>query len=563
MKHYSSVQIAITLLLLLAVQSGSLWSQSTNANSRPNILFIAIDDMNDWAGFLDTHPQVQTPHMDALAEAGISFTNAHCPAPLCGPSRSAIMSGRWPTSTGVYTNHINYRTKFSGQVSVPEYFRQQGYYAMGVGKIFHAGVDKMPINAFDEYGGKGISASPFSSKDLQTALQTPFHKVTKQGKEFSFPLNGIPADRHWGKSHTFDWGAIDLPDSLFGDTRSTNWAMEKLKENHQKPFFLAVGFTRPHQPLFNPKRFHDQYPLESLVLPPVIEGDLQDVPRAASEYARAATTSGLHKSVAAYGEWPHAVSSYLAAISYVDDLIGNLMQALEASEYADNTLVIVWSDHGWHLGEKEHWGKGTGWYRSTRIPLLIIPPRTQEPSGFTAHSVSNRPVNLIDLGPTMAEMAGIPLRPEWEGKSLLPLLQNPDTKWQAYTHTTFAVGNHSITTERWQYLHYFDGTTELYDLLRDPNEFVNLANQPEYAAIQAQLHSWLPKEPNWKHMIRYHNFKALVPADGSRISLYNHAYQNQVEGNNNVAADYPKVVNHIENWIQRTQPTAQYLSIAD
>lgn len=541
---------------LLAGYASALFSQS-----RPNILFIAIDDMNDWVGFLNTHPQVQTPHMDALAKTGISFTQAHCPAPICGPSRTAIMSGQWPSTTGIYTNQINYRKQLPHLTCLPEHFRNHGYRVMGVGKLFHSSLNKIPEGAFDEYGERGSSASPFSSEDIALAHQNPFHTVEKAGKTFRFPLNGIPADRYWGKNHTFDWGAVDLPDSLFSDARNTDWAIDKLQHSYDQPFFLAMGFTRPHQPLFNPKRFHDLYPLDSVQLPLVAEHDLADVPRSGKEVALVAGTSGLHSSVKQYGEWEHAVSSYLASISFVDHLVGKLIQALQASPYANNTWVVLWSDHGWHLGEKSHWGKATAWFRSTRVPFLIIPPTTQVPAGFEPNSICESPVNLIDLAPTLSDISGIPPLSQWEGKSLLPLIQNPKDIWQAHTLTTSGRGNHSITTNRWQYIHYFDGAAELYNLTNDPDQFHNLIGRSEHANVVERLHAHLPSEPQWKHFIRYHNFKAVVPADSSPMLLFNMAYQNQANEQTNVADEYPRVVEHIQSWLDRHRPTGKYLNM--
>ena len=527
-----------------------------------NVLFIAIDDMNDWVGFLDTHPQIQTPHMDALAEQGVSFTNAHVPAPICGPSRTAIMSGLWPTSNGIYTNAISYRRQMPHLVSLPEYYRQNGYHVMGVGKIFHGGESNIPEGAFDEYGFRGGSGSPFTREELSLDKQTPFNRVIKNGKEYRLPLNGFPADRHWRSNNTFDWGPVDVPDAEYSDTQKTDWAIGKLQEKQEKPFFLAIGFDRPHQPLYNPKRFHDLYPVESVVLPQTTDDDLSDLPRSAREYALAPNTSGLHKSVEQYGQWEHAVSSYLASISYVDELVGNIMAALEKSAYADNTLVVLWSDHGWHLGEKEHWGKATGWYRSTRIPLLIIPPRNQSPDGFEAHSKSARMVNLLDLAPTIADMTNVPIRKEWEGNSLLPLIADPDREWQSWTHTTSGRGDHTITTPGWQYLHYFDGGEELYDLQRDPDELDNMANVQEYTEVKERLRQYLPKEPQWKYFVRYHNFKAVVPADGSPTLLFDLAYRDHVNEQENVAEDHPEIVTKIEDWLAIERPNSKYLSMA-
>jgi arylsulfatase A-like enzyme len=551
------------LILLLLMPTWANGQEASAETARPNVLFISIDDMNDWAGFLDTHPQIQTPHMDTLAEEGVSFTNAHVPAPICGPSRTAIMSGLWPTSSGIYTNAINYRKQLPHLLSMPEYFRQNGFHVMGVGKLFHAGLEKVPQGAFDEYGEYGSSSAPFTKEEMTLTAQSPFNRVVKNGKEFRLPLNGFPADRIWRSTNTFDWGAVDLPDEMFSDTRSANWAIEKLQQKRDKPFFLAVGFHRPHQPLFNPKRFHDLYPLESVVLPPALEDDLDDVPRSGREYALAPSTSGLHKSVEQYGEWRHAVSSYLASISYVDELVGNIMSALKESAYADNTLVVLWSDHGWHLGEKEHWGKATGWFRSTRIPMIIVPPKNRSPEGFKPNTSSARMVNLLDLAPTIADMTNVPVRDEWEGKSLKSLISDPDREWQAWTHTTFGLGNHTISTQRWQYIHYFDGSAELYDLKRDPNEFVNLAGDRNYAGVMKHLSQYLPEEPKWKYFIRYHNFKAAVPADGSALKLFDLAYRNHVNEEKSLAEDYPEVVARIERWLAEKPPGSKFLTMAD
>jgi len=555
----------LPLVFLISAVMFPAWASAQTDpadQAHPNVLFIAIDDMNDWAGFLDTHPQVQTPHMDTLATQGVSFTNAHVPAPICGPSRTAIMSGLWPASNGIYTNAISYRRQMPHLISLPEYYRENGYHVMGVGKIFHGGDSNIPEGAFDEYGFRGGSGSPFTKEELSLDKQTPFNRVIKNGKEYRLPLNGFPADRHWRSSNTFDWGPVDVPDEEFSDTQKANWAMEKLQETHEKPFFLAVGFDRPHQPLYNPKRFHDMYPVDEVVLPQTIDGDLKDLPRSGREYALAPNTSGLHRSVVEYGQWEEAVSSYLASISYVDDLVGQIMAALEKSGYADNTLIVLWSDHGWHLGEKEHWGKATGWYRSTHIPLIIAPARAHAPDGFKPHSESARLVNLLDLGPTIADMTNVPIRKEWEGKSLLPLVRNPNQEWQSHTITTSGRGDHTITTERWQYLHYFDGAAELYDLQNDPDEFVNLAEDPDYAGVIERLRQFVPDEPQWEYFVRYRNFKAVVPADGSRMALYNMAYRNWVNEQNDLADDYPEEVAEIEKWLAETKPTGKYLTMA-
>ncbi|MDA9036336.1 sulfatase-like hydrolase/transferase, partial [Flavobacteriaceae bacterium] len=197
--------------------------QRTIISKPPNVVFISIDDLNDWVGFLGDKEAI-TPHMDSLANKGYSFLNAHCPAPVCGPSRTAILSGKWPVTTGVYDNQVNFAKDFFDTKSLPEHFKLNGYQVFGVGKIFHG--RGTPINAFDSYGGRMGSSAPFDSKDLRNNKQNPSHEVIKQGKKFLLPLNGMPADRYWNKSNTFDWGAVDLPDSLFADRVSVDWAIK-------------------------------------------------------------------------------------------------------------------------------------------------------------------------------------------------------------------------------------------------------------------------------------------------------------------------------------------------
>ena len=546
--------------IVLIVISGHFLGSLPYQNNPVNVLFICIDDMNDWAGFLHTHPQVKTPNLDAAAHRGFYFTNAHCPAPICGPSRTAVLSGLWPTTSGSYTNKINYRTEMKNHISLPAHFRSHGYYSMGTGKIFHSGLQKIPLDAFDEYGAKAVSAQPFTSDDLRLALQTPYHEITKQGQSFRLPFNGIPADRHWGKANTFDWGSVDLPDTLFDDVRNTDWTIEQLERNFTSPFFLALGFSRPHQPLYNPSRFHKLYPPEQVKLPQHIENDLDDVPRAGREYALAASTSGLHKSVVAYGKWSQAVSSYLASISFIDEQIGRVLAALDQSKYASNTAVIIWSDHGWHLGEKEHWGKETGWLRSSRVPLIIIPPKNAQ-TDFENQSQIDAVVNLIDLAPTLAELTGLPKNMQWEGRSLVQLMRNADEDWSNITHTTFGYGNHSIATDEWHFIKYFDGSKELYNIKNDFHQYHNLHSTVEGKNIIQALEKHLPKEPTIRHFVRHHNYKALVPVDGSEIILFNLSYQNHINQQTDVSQDYPNVTKFISDWIDEHKPTDKHIVI--
>ena len=527
----------------------------TNNQKKPNIVFISIDDLNDWVGFLG-YKKAITPNMDRLAENGFSFTNAHCPAPICGPSRTAILSGMYPVTSGVYDNNIKFSRDLPNVITLPEHFKKNGYKVYGVGKLFHGGVSNVPEAAFDEYGGRIGSAAPFNSSDLHNSKQNPNHEVTILGKKFQLPLNGMPADRYWNKAHTFDWGSVDLPDSLFSDRVSVDWAIDRLDKIKNKPFLLTLGFERPHQPLFNPKRFHEMYPLDKVSLPEVPIDDFQDLPYRAKQLALYPKTSGRHKTVVKYGQWENAVSSYLASVSFVDELIGDVVKALEKRDLMENTWIVLWSDHGWHLGEKSHWGKATGWYRSTRVPFLLVPPEGNT-QFKRAVNVKNM-VNLLDLAPTMSDIAGIPKKKSWEGRSLMPILKQQVKLWKEVSLTTFSIGSHTISTPDWQMISYYDGSFELYDLTNDPDQFNNIADQPQMSAVINQLKKHIPEEPNWNYFIRYGDYKILVPKKGS-IQVFNQI----LEGKNDedIANEIPELVKKISTYIYDNQPKKKKFSI--
>ena len=544
------------MLLCLLLLLGSCSGLDKQQRTQPNIVFISIDDLNDWVGFLG-YEQVKTPHMDRLAARGFSFSNAHCPAPVCGPSRTAILSGMRPVTSGIYDNNIKFSRDLPQVVSLPEHFKNNGYQVYGIGKLFHGSTANVPTTAFDAYGGKLGSAAPFTSSDLQISKQNPYHEISKLGKTFKLPLNGMPADRYWNRANTFDWGPIDLPDSLFSDRQSVDWSIDKLHKIKDQPFLLTLGFERPHQPLFNPKRFHDMYLLNEVELPKTPADDLRDLPQRAKQLALYPKTSGKHETVVKYGQWENAVASYLASVSFVDELVGDLVKALETLKLKNNTWIVLWSDHGWHLGEKSHWGKATGWYRSTRVPFLIIPP-----AGSTdykkAIEIKNM-VNLLDLAPTMADIAGIPKKTSWEGRSLMPLLREEASDWEEVSLTTFSIGSHTISTPDWQLISYFDGSFELYDLVNDPNQFKNIAYLPESKIVLEQLKKHIPEEPHWNYFIRHGDYKILIPKNGS-IKIFDQ----MLEGKNDkdMAGSLPGLIRKIERYIEQYSPQEKKFIIA-
>ena len=524
----------------------------TKAEQNPNIIFISIDDLNDWVDFWGANKQL--PLLGSIGCKAI-LINAHCPAPVCGPSRTAIY-GMQPVTLGIYDNNIKFSRDLPKVISLPEHFRKNNYKVFGVGKLFHGGASNVPKTAFDEYGGKRGSAAPFTSSDLQNSKQNPFHIVNKLGKTFKLPLNGIPADRYWNKAHTFDWGAVDLPDSLFSDRKSVDWAIEKINQIGDEPFLLTIGFERPHQPLFNPKRFHDLYPLKSIRLPDVPKEDLEDLPHRAKQLALYPQTSGRHESVIKFGQWENAVASYLASVSFVDDLIGDLVKALDNRNLIEKTWIVLWSDHGWHLGEKQHWGKATGWFRSTRVPFLIVPPHGNP--RYKKSKKVNHMVNLLDLAPTMADIAGIPHQNQWEGRSLMPILDQKVEDWEGFTITTFSIGSHTVSTPNWQLISYYDGSFELYNLNNDSHQFKNIADLPSSLEIIDKLKKHIPEENRWKYFIRYRDYKILVPETG-KIQVFDQ----MLEGRNadDIAEEVPDLVKKIKLYINNHQPQQKKFSI--
>lgn len=428
--------------------------------SRSNVLFIAVDDLNDWVGCLGGHPDTRTPNIDRLARSGVNFTNAHCASPLCNPSRAALMTGIRPSTSGVYQNGQPMRRSpvLAKAVTLTQHFRSAGYSVTGAGKIYH-GAFPDPQSWDDYYPNQG----PYRSPDPEPAKR---------------PVNGIP------DAVNFDWSPLDVPESAMGDFKVTDWVNRQLSRRHDKPFFLACGIYKPHLPWYVPRKYFEMFPLDRITLPEVNINDLDDIPPAGRRMAK---PEGDHANVLKYNQWRRAVQGYLASIAFADTMIGRVLDALEASPHAADTTVVLWSDHGWHLGEKLHWRKFSLWEEATHNVFLLRSPGITKPDSRCARSV-----NLLDIYPTLLDTLQLPARKELEGRSLLPLLKKPDTPWPYPTLTTYGHNNHSVRDERWRYIRYADGAEELYDRSRDPLEWTNLAARPDHEAEKRRLARWLP-----------------------------------------------------------------------
>ncbi len=470
-------------LILFALAAVDYEAAAASSN-RPNVLFISVDDMNDWVRCLGGYPgEIHTPNIDRLAERGLLFTNAHADAPVCNASRTAILTGMRPSTTGVYTNQHWWRPNLPQAVSLPEQFRSSGYYAAGGGKVFHHMPGFNPPDQWDTYFDLVFEGfNPFDSESPTDARGRPRWPAR-------FPLNNIEnvklGKRPPQNPLEFDWGPIEKSDLEVGDGQMARWAVEFLGQEQREPFFLASGIYRPHLPWYIPEQYFNLYDRNDIRLPLVKENDLNDVPATGKDMAKRLSKD--FDLLVEHNKWTEAVRAYLASISYADSLVGRILDALDASPYGKNTIIVFWSDHGYHLGEKGTWHKTTLWERATRVPFIIVAPEVT-----LAGTRCSRPVNLVDIYPTLLELCGLPKPDGLDGVSLVPLLRDPAANWERSALTTHLFGNHAVRSEHWRYIRYADGGEELYDHRNDPNEWTNLAGDPQYADTIRGHVRWLP-----------------------------------------------------------------------
>ncbi|MGE4490118.1 MAG: sulfatase [Kiritimatiellales bacterium] len=429
----------------------------------PNVLFVIIDDLNDYVSLLQDYPGVKTPNLDRFARSAMTFTRSSCAAPLCNPSRAAFLSGIAPYKSGVYgnTDHLTKSQPIMDSVLLPEQFLRNGYFTMYTGKIFHKGAGAARMKAMwkDSEGGTG--------------------KITMPSVD---PIPKSIAHPAW-----FTYEAWIGPDSDFNDFQAMEICKKRLQRTYDKPFFLAYGIHRPHNPWTAPKRFFDLYPMDTLQLPPVMENDLDDVPPIARQFAAGA---GDFQALKEAGFWTPVLQSYLACISAMDECLGGVLDALDESPYRDNTIVCLVADNGYHVGEKEMFGKNDLWEQSSHTLMMWRVPGVTEPGSQCAATVS-----LLDLYPTFNELCGLDAVPQHlDGQSLVPLLKNSYADWKRPGLTTRGAGNYSVTDGQWCYIRYEDETEELYNHSSDPYEWTNLAGNPEYSPIKSQLSPWLPAD---------------------------------------------------------------------
>jgi len=433
------------------------------AAEKPHILFIAIDDLNDWIGCLGGHPQVETPNIDRLARYDTLFANAHAQSPLCNPSRTSLMTGLRPTTTGIYGLAPWFRDveAFKDRVTLPQHLATNGYRTLTAGKIYHGGY------------GRGTN-------DREFQVLGPGSEIGARPEQKLIPPT--PGGNH----PLMDWGQFPHTDEDKGDFKITTWAVEQLDAKPEGPFFLSIGFFLPHVPCYATQRWFDLYPEEHLQLP-LIQRDDRDNTPPFSWFLHWDLPEPRLSWCEEHDQWKNLVRSYLACVSFVDSQVGRLLEAIQRNGFRDNTIIVLWSDHGYHLGEKLITGKNTLWERSTRVPLIFAGP------GIGRATVCNEPVELLDLFPTLNELCGLPAVDGLEGHSLGPQLKDSKAKRDWPAITSHNQGNHAVRSARWRYIRYADGSEEMYDMQDDPQEWKNLASDPAHAATIAEHRQWLPK----------------------------------------------------------------------
>jgi len=511
--------LGLMLVVGRASAASKYASKVSPVSGRPNVLLIMADDLRDYVGWMGGHPQSITPNMDRLARMGMRFTNAHCNFALCNPSRTSLLTGMLPSSSGVTGNEQDWRRSVQvvGKPTLPFYFREQGYLTAAAGKIFHANHGGPDGRLAGWHGGRrGFEQDAAWERRFPAAgVQIPDLPV-HVGQNF----NGLDI-WHW------DWGGIPVEDEKTDDGQVAGFAVDCLSQKQDRPFFLAVGLYRPHSPWYVPQKYFDALPLEDIQLPEVKADDLDDVPSVAKNHLK----SGVHQQMVDKGLWKAAVRGYLASIAFCDAMLGRILDALEKGGNAQDTIIVFTSDHGWYLGEKQMWHKGRLWEPATRIPLSIYAPGITRPDTTTA-----QPVALIDLYPTLCDLVGLPLPEHLDGTTLKPLLLDPAAKRDRPAIICAGGGkntSYAARDEHWRYIRHANGAEELYDHRNDPHEWTNLAGKPGHAEEKARLAAHFPAE--FKSAVRpAADILCPVSAAGSQDLMLN-------MGDEIPAADAPKL----------------------
>ncbi len=430
----------------------------------PDILFIVVDDMNDWISLLDPEAPIETPNLERLAQRGMLFTHAYCVSPACNPSRAATLTGLRPSTTGAYGNKSDWRGAVPDRKTIMQQFMGAGYDVRGAGKIFH-----------HHLGGAFHDQESFNDFRHMLPQKYPPKK-----------LNGAPK---YGSRNT-DWGQWPKRDEDSIDFHTASYCIEALgRTASDHPLFLACGIYKPHSPFFAPDSYHKAY--HDIELPARKPDDWSDLPAGANSLMRDKQwfwQGMVNVEQKQAGSYQNFIRAYAACAAFADAQIGRVLDALDRSPRRNNTIIVLWSDHGFHLGEKDHIEKFALWEKSNHIPFIVVAPNVTLPG-----SRCDRPVDMTAIYPTLLELCGLPADVMCDGTSLVPLLRDPKSKWDRPALMTYMRGNHAVRSDRWRYIRYADGSEELYDHDTDQNEWNNLAGNEQFAEILASHREWLPK----------------------------------------------------------------------
>ncbi|MDR1865773.1 MAG: sulfatase [Bacteroidales bacterium] len=455
---------------------------------RMNVLFLISDDMR---AELNVYGSVvaRTPNLDRLAQQGVRFEHAYCQYPLSGPARTSLLTGRRPTTSGVYGNGNRefFGATYPDWVSLPKYFKQHGYASLRSGKVFHGGIDD--TEAWTEGGEQRRWSTPVSTgapsyvseEEILARYSRTLPKTTGAGS--------VDPNHHSDRWEAVEGDAV----KGLGDTRVADRAIEYIRRSREsgEPFFIACGFSKPHSPLIAPREFFDLYPVETIPLPPDF-ASLPSVPVGFPAGSIRMNNADLFINRSASPEEARAMKrAYLACVSYVDWNVGRVIAELERQGLRENTIIVFWADHGYQLGEKGKWSKaGSLWEQGARVPLIILDPRAKGNG-----NASPRIVELLDLYPTLVDLCGLPAYRELEGVSLKPLLNDPYREWNRPAYTVWNEHDRGITgvavrTEKWRYAEFFGmgAGAFLTDPVNDPDELKNLVYDPKYRDAVAELH---------------------------------------------------------------------------
>jgi len=490
-----------------------------NRRRRPNVVLIVCDDLNDYVSGMAGHPQASTPHIAGLAASGVAFKRAYSNNPICAPSRSSFLTGIYPhTSKNLFWDKWHNNPVLANSRTIMEHFGANGYHVAGSGKLMHHHLASV-WSEFKHKADYGPFVYDGKERVAHPSVPQPFRSIGPVDGSFA-PLSDVPYGANskekkgwiygtWGKVNKFNYVDEKNRDPT-PDERNAAWAESKIaefaKEKNDKPFFLGVGFIRPHTPLHVPKRFFDMFPIESLKVPVIKPNDAEDChyldvfdrDRKGPKYFRLLRESypDLESALKAFTQ------AYLASVAAVDQCIGRVIKAVDNSPFKDNTIIVVTSDHGWNMGEKDYLFKNSLWEESTRVPLVIRAPGVAEPGGIAEH-----PVSLIDIYPTLVDLCGLKgdtrknnKGAKLDGYSLLPFLKDPKSdRWDGpdaaltmvyaggYTGNDPSRQHWSVRTKKWRYILYNNGSEELYDHETDPYEWTNLCGQTRYRKVKAQL----------------------------------------------------------------------------